>query len=498
MAKGRSPVAGSLHLVLANCALIAVVFGLAVWRFFVAGESLPAAPCSSIAQHGFFCLFVLVCSWTDLDDRYRCRAVLETGQWLDAGHTNWQPDGCLAHQFNPVQLESCLQERHLLFIGDSNVRQLFYSAAKLLDPEIDTQGPKHSDRSLVARNVHFEFIWDPFLNDSRTLNLLLGDRSSFFPSDDLPSPPTLLVMGSGLWYLRHYEPAEAIQRWSMTVDRLFDAATSMGGMLADQIILLPVQVVVPSKLSPERLATVHADDVAAMNADLEARLASAIDQRNSFALVGAPAFNVMVAGAEEETSDGLHFSEAVSSLRANLLYNFRCADLLPKTYPFDNTCCSTYPKPNFIQFSLLALLILWGPLGIHLHHYGMYKSYLFCPFLTRLNSCPVTGSPLARFFPSEEILVSCTVFGFAITFCYFTDRTSLFLKESKQFDPLVFGVIMLVALVAGLATMSKPEKDLGFLNRDQTDEWKGWMQLAILIYRESLRQSPFPNSELTL
>jgi hypothetical protein len=82
------------------------------------------------------------------------------------------------------------------------------------------------------------------------------------------------------------------------------------------------------------------------------------------------------------------------------------------------------------------------------------------------------------------VLLSGTVFGFAITFCFFSDRTSLFLKEHKQFDPIVFGVLMLVALAAGLATMSKPEKDLGFLNRDQTDEWKGWMQLAILIYRE--------------
>jgi N-acetylneuraminate 9-O-acetyltransferase len=129
-----------------------------------------------------------------------------------------------------------------------------------------------------------------------------------------------------------------------------------------------------------------------------------------------------------------------------------------------------------------------GPSGIALASFryaqrGRGLGRLIGPGLTLESDLP-TGSPLTRFFPNEDVLTACTVFGFAVTFCFFADRTSLFLKEHKQFDSIVFGVLMLVALAAGLATMSKPETDLGFLNRDQTDEWKGWMQLAILIYRE--------------
>lgn len=53
---------------------------------------------------------------------------------------------------------------------------------------------------------------------------------------------------------------------------------------------------------------------------------------------------------------------------------------------------------------------------------------------------------------------------------YFTDRTSLYLKIQKQFDFWPFTIAMVLALALGLGTMKKPEKDLGFLNRDQTDE----------------------------
>jgi hypothetical protein len=160
-----------------------------------------------------------------------------------------------------------------------------------------------------------------------------------------------------------------MQRWSAAMDRVF-AATASSNPLADEVILLPVQVVVDYKLSPDRRATVHADDIDAMNADLAARLDPSNGQRSALSIAGAPAFNSMVAGAEAETEDGLHFSDTISRLRATLVYNFRCADVLPKKFPLDKTCCSAYPQPNFIQLALLAFFLLWGPLGFHFHHSG--------------------------------------------------------------------------------------------------------------------------------
>jgi hypothetical protein len=67
---------------------------------------------------------------------------------------------------------------------------------------------------------------------------------------------------------------------------------------------------------------------------------------------------------------------------------------------------------------------------------------------------------------------------------YMGDRTHVFGKMAKQFDPVTFAGLNAAALFVGLMTLKFKDSssDAGFLNRDQTDEWKGWMQLAILIY----------------
>lgn len=94
-----------------------------------------------------------------------------------------------------------------------------------------------------------------------------------------------------------------------------------------------------------------------------------------------------------------------------------------------------------------------------------------------------TGSPLSRYLPKAEVMSQIGIFGGALLFVFLGDRTSLFLRASKSYDGVQFAVLCLLALGAGLATLEKSEKgDLGFLNRQQTDEWKGWMQVAILIY----------------
>lgn len=88
------------------------------------------------------------------------------------------------------------------------------------------------------------------------------------------------------------------------------------------------------------------------------------------------------------------------------------------------------------------------------------------------------GAPLI----TEDQLPSLIISG-GLALIYLADRTGFWLKEGKSFDPWAFALTHLICLAIGLGTLKQADKDLGFLNRDQTDEWKGWMQRkSVILY----------------
>ncbi|GJN94627.1 hypothetical protein Rhopal_007710-T1 [Rhodotorula paludigena] len=417
-------------------ALIAGVLALAVFRFFI----------------------------QDAGDRHHCKSLLNDGRWLDDKHTSWQPDGCMLHPYKAKEVTQCLEGKSVVFIGDSTVRQVFYATVKHIDKDVDTKAEKHSDRTLTAGGVHFNFYWDPFLNGTHAQQLFDG-RLGSATGDGMP---TLAVVGSGIWYLRHTESG-GIQTWDRQMERLFQAVKPSLPPIADEVILLPVENAIESRLSAERAATVHGEDIQKMNDRIRIRLNAADSEgpapgASGGGLAVPRAFNKIIDGLDDETVDGLHFSDTISKVQASILLNLRCNDALPKKFPFDKTCCFQYPTPNWVQIALLVVLLMYGPLGLYFHNQ------------------PSTQPGVFRFFPDQKYLMPFTVFGFSVAFLFVADRTNLFLKENKQYDPIAFTVMCLAALAAGVVTLKPPEKDLGFLNREQTDEWKGWMQIAILIY----------------
>ncbi|EOD34073.1 hypothetical protein EMIHUDRAFT_455633 [Emiliania huxleyi CCMP1516] len=71
-------------------------------------------------------------------------------------------------------------------------------------------------------------------------------------------------------------------------------------------------------------------------------------------------------------------------------------------------------------------------------------------------------------------------------YVYLCDRTTLFAKGPKTVSPTMFWGLCAAVLTVGLCTLrlagKKGEVVTAPLQRDQTEEWKGWMQLQFIFY----------------
>lgn len=93
---------------------------------------------------------------------------------------------------------------------------------------------------------------------------------------------------------------------------------------------------------------------------------------------------------------------------------------------------------------------------------------------------------MSRFLPPSDTIRAMLFLALALCYSYFADRTQIFPKSQKLYSPMEFRNLCLIALVLGSLSFrrsaSKMATEQPFLSRDQTEEWKGWMQFGILIY----------------
>ena len=383
--------------------------------------------------------------------------------------------GCMLNAYTPKDTSTCFGSRQVVFVGDSVTRQLFFQFAHIVDPKLPDapldDDHKHSNYTLDAENkVKLSFYWDPYMNSSysQLIHPTGTDRAPSLDSDR----PALLVLGTGLWYLR-YKDSGGLPAWGARVKAVMETIKNATPPLADEIVLLPVEEPVVSKLSPERADTIRISDVDAMNSDLFHRIYPSEDSllpTTPHSISLPLVLNRML--DDSQTTDGLHFSSLVIRAQANLLLNFRCNNALPKKYPMDKTCCRSYPSPSLLHLLVISIACLAAPaFWYYSYHTGLSfplydNRYIYLIVIGQINPAAWIGDEHRPVF----------IVSGAVALMYVADRTGFWFKEQKQFDSWFFGSLSFLALLAGLATVKRADKDLGFLNREQTDEWKGWMQ----------------------
>ncbi|KAI8095158.1 10 TM acyl transferase domain found in Cas1p-domain-containing protein [Thamnidium elegans] len=396
---------------------------------------------------------------TEPQDNDRCHGMLNQGKWMTEEYKEWQPSGCLAKKYGTQDISHCIGHSKVIYIGDSIMREQYYSMAEFLGLTKPSRQQIHEDQTTYSKkhDVTFEMWWDPYLNTSKTIDLLKGKSKT---------KPSILIMGSGVWYMRR-TGANYLSGWKEAIDRIFDGASQH--TIADRILLSPVEIVQRDLLSKERINTLTHDKITIMNNYLKERENTLYNPVTP--LVVPFVWNEIVISSKNQTLDGLHFLEPVTRAQAQLALNYRCNEqLAPKTFPMDTTCCFTYPTPVWYQSTIFLFFLIFVPIGF----FVLYSSS------DQIIRC------LSLVFPSSyETLIALFIFGLSLIYMYLGDRSQLFGKIYKQFNVSTFSSLMMIMVVLGAATVKSnhdQNKDAGFLNRDQTDEWKGWMQLIILIY----------------
>lgn len=81
----------------------------------------------------------------------------------------------------------------------------------------------------------------------------------------------------------------------------------------------------------------------------------------------------------------------------------------------------------------------------------------------------------------DQFLQSVAIFGAIMFFYYLCDDSHHFPATERTYsrDLFWFLVLLLVAVAAGLTRKETADK---ILNREQTEEWKGWMQVMFVWY----------------
>ncbi|KAK7898773.1 hypothetical protein WMY93_019626 [Mugilogobius chulae] len=179
-------------------------------------------------------------------------------------------------------------------------------------------------------------------------------------------------------------------------------------------------------------------------------------------------------------TDGLHVDLNVLDTGAMVLLNSLCNKHMR---PIDGSCCQNTPPLTFLQKMALSLFVASTLLFLLFHF--LRKRPHRRPLAPDVESLEEKKPATAAGPPGAEAACGALCrMGLIMVYFYLCDRADVFMKEQKYYSHSAFFIPLINVFVLGVFC-SESTKESRVLNREQTDEWKGWMQLVILIYHIS-------------
>ncbi|VEN43652.1 unnamed protein product [Callosobruchus maculatus] len=423
-----------------------------------------------------FMVIGFACYHAILHARYgtnSCKWLLSDGRYK--ADQEWQPYGCMLHLYSKIDTRRCLRyiayygsDSNFAFIGDSRIKEMYEAFVEHLMQDDDmTYRPENSYTNLThidnKLKMKVDFIWDPLISGKMI--------HTFRNWQVLTSPPSVIIVGSAMWpILSSNASLYTLQEYQVNLTRLVQPIDSLHEKKTRVLWVLQAPIN-RDKLKPEYQPITNEQIDLYNKAAIEILSHSAADLWWSARLVGQ--------GMISESPDGIHLPKKTLTHITQILLNMYCNDYMNFN---DGTCCSSVEQRTTLQivtFSILGLCVFIAFLiifrrevlkcrGQPVHEYQRLPENEIQPQLPAPNN-------YYDFFKAMAKLA------FILAYFFVCDRTSFFMKENKYYSEFSFWLPIGYLTVLGLF-FTEDSKYTKVLHRDQLNEWKGWMLLAILVY----------------
>nr|POE49310.1 putative o-acetyltransferase cas1 [Quercus suber] len=407
----------------------------------------------------------------DSQDPNKCTALKNNGVWY--GDHTWISQGCDSLDYRKDDIKACVGKTvgKIVFAGDMHMQETYLAMAHRTNSRFKSIPARH-DHKISVGNIYLEYLWDPYLNSSQ-----LHSYAEAYGKGGKDSP-MLIVLGPGKWHaqedgLKHFENVigSLVSAAGVTGMETPVGSTKFSAKDGPSNLMLFAPAQEPFSKSPET------DPELAIYRQINAHLKEREVAKDMNVLW---AFQSMTEGQKDRYhKDGIHVSSEVSKARVQLLLNMRC-NAITQPYRRDltrnrGTCCGSSGDPNWVQVSFLILALVVLPLANLL-------DYIW-PILSPENRLAMRAA---------------MAFTAIVSLMYITDRTHIFEQATRhRLHMLNLRNMLIVCGLLGILTirrsksssraqLGEKQPDQPFLPRDQTDEWKGWMQLLIIVYHYNM------------
>ncbi|XP_043483656.1 N-acetylneuraminate 9-O-acetyltransferase [Leptopilina heterotoma] len=428
-------------------------------------------------------------------DSDSCKWLLTEGRYK--GDKEWQPYGCMMHHYTQTDSRRCLRylafmghHNQFVFSGDARIRQLYktFVSQFIVDGKTSdlVELPENSDLNFndAQLRLNVQFLWRPQINAAMVSdfrNWMTGESPSMIiagcaVADILANNASDLTLHSiySRNLMKLVRPAEVVAQ----------KGTRFLWTLQDPIL--------KERLSPQ-LSNVDNRQIDVCNkAAIEVFSHSEAHLWESSRLVGS--------GILEQSPDGYLSSPLSLRHKIQILLNTHCNDHMNFD---DGSCCSSPEAATTLQLVSLFVLALCIIIGGSIWLYRKVCQYqtevlysgLAMEEIERAEETNVTD--ILKSEPPQvqdfyTLVTSLALLSIIFAYFYLCDRTNFFMKENKYYSEFSFWLPLGYILALSLFFTEDRERGPRFLNREQTDEWRGLMQAVVLIYHVTGAKNVLP------